>query len=76
MDKYAKLTESVVQGTNPGQWADTKVAQDYNNLYAEIAEYDKGGRYSNSQNHKYAVMLKETNPVETDESAVWELRPR
>ncbi|MBR6128351.1 MAG: discoidin domain-containing protein [Bacteroidaceae bacterium] len=74
MDKYAKLTESVVQGTNPGQWADTKVAQDYNALYEEIALYDKGGRYSNSQNHKYAVMLKamaksimqQANPVQTD----------
>ena len=58
VDAYANLTTSVVEGTNPGEYADTQMAEDYDALLAEVEAYDKGGRYSNAQNHKYAVMLK------------------
>ena len=71
---YAKVTEAVVEGTNPGQWKDTQVAKDYDDLYAEVEAYDKAGKYNAAQNHKYAVMLKamkksvmeQANVIETD----------
>ena len=56
--KYAKVTEGVVEGKNPGQWADMTVPNDYNNLYAEVQAYDKAGKYDLAQIHKYIVMLK------------------
>ena len=72
--KYAKATEGVVEGTNPGQWSDVTVANAYNDLYAEVDAYNKAGRYSAEQIHKYAVMLKamqksvmeQANGVKTD----------
>ena len=58
LEQYAKATEGVVEGTNPGYWADMTVPNAYNDLYAEVAAYNKAGRYDAAQIHKYAVMLK------------------
>lgn len=55
---YADATKGVVEGKEPGQWKDTQVASQFEELYAEIEAYDKAGRYTAAQNHKYAVMLK------------------
>lgn len=74
LTQYAKATEGVVKGTNPGQFTDDKVAKDYEDLYAEVDAYNKDGRYKAEQIHKYAVMLKamsksimeQANGVETD----------
>lgn len=71
---YKNVTASVVEGTNPGEWASTEIASDYDDLYAEIEAYDKAGRYTAAQNHKYAVMLKamkqsvmeKANVIQTD----------
>ena len=71
---YAKATEGVVEGKNPGYWSDMKVVNDYNKLYAEVDAYNKAGKYDASQIHKYAVMLKamqksvaeQANGVKTD----------
>ena len=56
--KYAKVTEGVVEGTEPGQWASTDVAKAYDKLYAEAKAYEAGGKYTPEQIHKYAAMLK------------------
>ena len=74
MDKYANATRVVVEGTNPGQWASTDIAAAYDNLYAEVVAYNKAGKYTVEQNHKYAVMLaamqkslmEQANGVKTD----------
>ena len=71
---YAKVTEGVVEGTNPGQWANAQVAEDYNKLYAEVDAYEKSGKWNAEQIHKYTVMLKamqksvmeKANGIETD----------
>lgn len=71
---YADATKGVVEGKEPGQWKDTQVASQFEELYAEIEAYDKAGRYTAAQNHKYAVMLKamsksiqeKANVIETD----------
>lgn len=71
---YANVTNGVVEGTNPGEWASTDVAKDYEALYTEVEAYDKAGRYNAVQNHKYAVMLKamqksvmeQANGIKTD----------
>ena len=55
---YAKTTEGVVKGTEPGQWASTEVSDAYNALYKEADDYNKSGKYSLAQIHKYAAMLK------------------
>ena len=55
---YAKVTEGVVEGQNPGQWSDLTVPNDFNALYAEVDAYNKAGKYDVAQIHKYAVMLK------------------
>ena len=72
--KYVKATEGVVEGTNPGEWADKSIADAYDALYAEVDAYNKAGRYDATEIHKYAVMLKamqksvmeQANGVETD----------
>lgn len=72
--EFANVTTGVVEGTNPGEWADKTVANDYEALYAEVTQYDKAGRYNATQNHRYAVMLKamqksvmeQANGVETN----------
>lgn len=56
--KYAKVTEGVVEGTEPGQWASTDVAKAYDKLYAEAKAYEASGKYTPEQIHKYAAMLK------------------
>ena len=56
--KYAKVTEGVVEGTEPGQWASTDVAKAYDKLYAEAKAYEAGGKYTPEQIHQYAAMLK------------------
>ena len=56
--KYAKVTEGVVEGTEPGQFASTDVAKAYDKLYAEAKAYEAGGKYTPEQIHKYAAMLK------------------
>jgi len=56
--KYAKVTEGVVEGTEPGQWADTTVPKAYDALYAEAKAYNEAGRYTAEQIHKYAELLK------------------
>ena len=56
--QYAKVTEGVVEGKNPGQWSDMTVPNAYNELYAEVQAYDKAGKYNLVQIHKYIVMLK------------------
>ena len=74
LSNYSKATEGVVEGQNPGQWADVTVPNQYNELYAEVDAYNKAGRYKAAQIHKYAVMLKamqksvmeKANVVETD----------
>ena len=74
LDKYAKATECVVEGKNPGQWSDMTVANAYNDLYAEVQAYNKAGKYKTSEMHRYAVMLKamqkslmeQANGIETD----------
>ena len=74
LTKYAKVTEGVVEGTNPGYWEDMTVANQYNDLYAEIEAYNKAGIYKAEDVHKYAVMLKamqksvmeKANDVKTD----------
>ena len=74
LTKYAKATEGVVEGTNPGYWEDTTIANQYNDLYAEIEAYNKAGIYKAEDVHKYAVMLKamqksvmeKANDVKTD----------
>lgn len=71
---YANVTDCVVEGTNPGYWADTEVKTAYESLYNEAKAYDKAGRYTAAQIHKYAVMLKsmkksvleKANGIETD----------
>lgn len=55
--KYAKFTLGVEEGTEPGQWEDTSIAEAYDELYAEVQAYDKTGRYTAAQNHKYALEL-------------------
>ena len=55
---YKNVTKGVIEGTEPGQWKNTAVADEFDDLYAEIEAYDKAGRYNAAQNHKYAVMLK------------------
>ena len=55
---YAKVTEGVVEGTEPGQWTSTDVAKAYDDLYAEAKAYEASGKYTPEQVHKYAVMLK------------------
>jgi len=72
--KYADLTKGVVEGANPGEWIRTNVASEFDTLLAEAAAYDKAGRYTAQQNHKYAVMLKamqksvmeQANGIKTD----------
>lgn len=72
--KYADVTKGVVEGPNPGEWIRTNVASEFDELYAEVTAYDKAGRYSAQQNHKYAVMLKamqksvmeQANGIKTD----------
>ena len=72
--QYKHSADPVVEGTNPGEWADTDVVTNFNNLYAEVQAYNEAGRYNAAQIHKYAVMLKamekslmeKANPVETD----------
>lgn len=74
MSQYAKTTEGVVEGNEPGQWSNTDAASDFNNLYKEVDAYNKSGKYTLEQIHKYAVMLKamsksvqeQANGVETD----------
>ena len=61
METYANVTNGVVEGTNPGEWASADIAEAYDALRAEVAAYDKTGRYNAAQNHKYAVMLKAMN---------------
>ncbi|MBR5395251.1 MAG: discoidin domain-containing protein [Bacteroidaceae bacterium] len=56
--KYAKATEGVVEGTNPGYWSDMTVPNAFNAFYAEVEAYNKAGVYNADQIHKYAVMLK------------------
>ena len=56
--KYAKATEGVKEGTNPGYWADMTVPNAFNEFYAEVEAYNKAGIYKADQIHKYAVMLK------------------
>ena len=56
--KYAKVTEGVVEGTEPGQFASTDVAKAYDKLYAEAKAYEAGGKYTPEQIHQYAAMLK------------------
>ena len=58
LTQYAKVSEGVVVGTNPGQWADDSVAKAYDDLYAEIEDYNAAGKYKDEEMHKYAVMLK------------------
>ena len=55
---YKSTTAGVEEGTEPGLWSDTQIADDYEALYGEIQEYDQAGRYNAAQNHKYAIMLK------------------
>ena len=72
--KYANVTKGVVEGTNPGEWIRTNVASEFDALLAEANAYDKAGRYTAQQNHKYAVMLKamqksvmeQANGIKTD----------
>ena len=71
---YKNTTTGVIEGEEPGQWSDTSIADAYDELYAEVEEYDNSGRYNAAQNHQYAVMLKamnksvmeKANVVETD----------
>lgn len=71
---YANVTKSIVEGANPGNWANTDIAKAYDELYAEVKDYDNAGRYNATQNHKYAVMLKamqksvmeQANGIKTD----------
>lgn len=56
--KYANATKGVVEGTNPGQWANIDIANAYNALYEEVDAYNKAGIYNVTRNHEYAVMLK------------------
>jgi hypothetical protein len=58
MATYADFTKRVAEGTNPGQWLNTDIADAFDALYKEVLDYDEAGRYSVVQNHKYAVMLK------------------
>ncbi len=58
LKKYAKVTEGVVEGTEPGQWASTDVAKAYDKLYAEAKAYEASGKYTVAQVHQYAAMLK------------------
>ena len=55
---YDGFTNIVVSGTEPGQWPSTEIATAYDNLYNEVKAYEKSGKYTAAQNHKYAVMLK------------------
>lgn len=72
--EFANVTKGVVEGTNPGEWANKAIADEFDALYAEIEAYDKAGRYNAAQNHKYAIMLKamqksvmeQANGVETN----------
>ena len=71
---YANVTKGVVEGTNPGEWTSTAIAEEFDKLLAEATAYDKAGRYTAEQSHKYAVMLKamqksvmeQANVVQTD----------
>ena len=71
---YADVTKGVVEGTEPGRWTSTDIATAFDALYKEVSDYDKGGKYTVAQNHKYAVMLKamsksvmeQANGVKTD----------
>ena len=58
LKKYAKTTEGVVEGTEPGQWASTDIAKAFDKLYNEAKTYNEGGKYDAVKIHKYAAMLK------------------
>lgn len=58
IEKYAKATEGVKEGTNPGYWADMTVPNAYDALYEEVKAYDKAGKYNLAEIHRYIVMLK------------------
>lgn len=55
---YDGFTKTVVAGSEPGQWPNTDVATAFDNLYNKIRAYEKSGKYTETQNHKYSVMLK------------------
>ena len=71
---YADAAKCVVQGEGPGLWPSTDIATAFNELYAEVKAYDKAGKYSEAQSHKYIVMLKamqksimeQANGIKTD----------
>jgi hypothetical protein len=70
----ANTAKGVVEGTEPGQWPSTDIATAYQKLYDEANAYDKAGKYTVAQSHKYAVMLKamtksvmeQANGIKTD----------
>ncbi len=67
------VTSYVVEGTNPGQWSDTEVLDEVNNLIDTATNYDESGAYTPAQSADYvdqlnnieATVLAAANPVET-----------
>ena len=74
LETYQHAMAPVVEGTNPGEFANTDIVEAYNALYDEVVQYNTDGVYTADQIHKYAVMLKameksvmeKVNPVETE----------
>ena len=74
LETYQHAMAPVVEGTNPGEFANMDIVNAYNALYDEVVQYNTDGVYTADQIHKYAVMLKamkktvmeKANPVETD----------
>lgn len=55
--KYANTVKGMTEGTNPGQWSDTKAFETFNNLYKEAEAYNTAGKYTQAQLDRYAVEI-------------------
>lgn len=55
--KYANTAKGMTEGTNPGQWTDTKAFETFDNLYKEAEAYNAAGKYTQAQLDRYAVEI-------------------
>ncbi|MGN1256105.1 MAG: discoidin domain-containing protein, partial [Bacteroidaceae bacterium] len=55
--KYADTAKGMTEGTNPGQWADTKAFETFDNLYKEAEAYNTAGKYTQAQLDRYALEI-------------------
>lgn len=57
MAQYADTDKAMVEGTNPGQWANTDAYDAFQSLYNEMKAYDATGRYTQDKLDYYAAAL-------------------